>query len=45
LQAPHPPQRKTAQKTKNWAKQALKKIWAINGFFLGQSENVGQPVK
>jgi len=45
MQAPHPPQKKTAQKNKVWAKKAIKKNWAINGFFLGQSENFGQPVK
>ncbi len=45
MQAPHPPQKKTAPKNKVWAKKALKKIWAMNGFILGQSENFGQPVK
>jgi hypothetical protein len=45
MQAPDPPQKKTVQKNKVWAKKTFKKNWAINGFFGGQSENSGQAVK
>jgi hypothetical protein len=33
MQAPHPPQKKTASKNKVWAEKTLKINWAINGFF------------
>jgi hypothetical protein len=33
MQAPQPPQKKTAHKNKVWAKKTLKENWAINGFF------------
>jgi len=45
MQGPHPPQKKTAQKTKFGQKKKKKNNWAINGFFWGQSESFGQPVK
>jgi hypothetical protein len=38
MQAPLPPQKKTAQKNKVWAKKTLKKNWEINRCF-------GQPIK
>jgi hypothetical protein len=37
MQAPHPPQNKTTEKNKVWAKKTLTKICAINGSFWGQS--------
>jgi hypothetical protein len=33
MQAPQTPQKKTAQKSKVWAKKTLKENWAINRFF------------
>jgi len=45
MQAPHPPQKKTAQGNKVWAKITSKENSPINGFFWGQSELFGQPVK
>jgi hypothetical protein len=32
MQAPHPPQKKTAQRNKVWAKETSLKNWATNGF-------------
>jgi hypothetical protein len=32
MQAPHPPQKKTAPKKRVWAKKLKNKNWATNGF-------------
>jgi len=46
MQAPHPPQKKTAQKNEVWAKKTLKTNWATNGFGGrggGSPKNLGSP--
>jgi hypothetical protein len=43
MQAPHPPQKKTAQTNKVWEKQTLKTNWATNGFFGGSQKILGSP--
>jgi hypothetical protein len=45
MEVPHPPQKKTAQKSKFWAQKTFENNWAINGFFWGHSESFGQHVK
>jgi hypothetical protein len=45
MQAPHRPQKKTAQKAKFGQKKTLKTNWATNAFFGGQSEIFWEPVK
>jgi hypothetical protein len=43
MQAPHPPQKKTVQKSKVWSKETFFENWAANGFFLGSPKIVGSP--